>query len=202
MKKVAEAPRTRNPRGEGTRLRGDIVAAAYRLIAAGGVEAVTLRGVAREVGIAAPSIYAHFDDLEAVIEGVVADAFGVLRAKLEQSIEPHDDPAERLRAGCHGYLDFATENPQIYQLLFGPLCPESAREEGLATFEVLVRGIRDAVERGRSKSTDPFADATNVWAALHGIATLRLFGHGSFPWPPLEDTLETIVCRLALVDPV
>ena len=53
--------RHRNPRGQGTRLSEDIVAGALALIErTGSAEAVTLRAVAREAGIAAPSIYAHF----------------------------------------------------------------------------------------------------------------------------------------------
>jgi AcrR family transcriptional regulator len=67
--------RTRNPRGEGGRLREEIVAAASRLIEEKGEEAVTLRAIARSAGITAPSIYAYFEDLDEVLEAMVANTF-------------------------------------------------------------------------------------------------------------------------------
>jgi AcrR family transcriptional regulator len=67
------ARRRRNARGQGARLTEDIVTGALALIErTGSAEAVTLRAVAREVGIAAPSIYPHFADREAIVTAVVA----------------------------------------------------------------------------------------------------------------------------------
>ena len=71
--------RRRNARGQGARLADDIVAGALALIErTGSDEAVTLRAVAREIGIAAPSIYAHFADREAIIMAVVVRVFDEL----------------------------------------------------------------------------------------------------------------------------
>src|SRR6266852_3216557 len=77
--------RQRNARGQGARLTEDIVSAAITLIERAGThEAVTLRAVAREVGIAAPSIYAHFPDREAIVMAVTLRVFGELGAAVEQ----------------------------------------------------------------------------------------------------------------------
>src|SRR5215471_3221966 len=65
--------RRRNRRGEGSQLRADIVTAARELIEeSGSAEAVTLRAVARRVGIAAQSIYGHFPGPEQIVRAVVA----------------------------------------------------------------------------------------------------------------------------------
>ncbi len=59
--------RRRNPRGEGDRLREELITAASEMIAdSGDVSQLTLRGVAKKIGIAAPSIYRHFPDAEPV----------------------------------------------------------------------------------------------------------------------------------------
>src|SRR6266700_6738108 len=65
---AAVGRRQRNARGQGARLTQDIVSAALALIEReGSDEAVTLRAVAREIGIAAPSIYNHFPDRDAIV---------------------------------------------------------------------------------------------------------------------------------------
>src|SRR5689334_11486362 len=104
--------RTRNPRGEGTRLRDEIVDGALHLVDAGGPEAVTLRAVAREVGISAPSIYDHFADREAILAAAVQHGFAQLTAELEAARAGTDDPVAALDAGCAAYVRFAERNPQ------------------------------------------------------------------------------------------
>ena len=91
---AAVRKRHRNPRGQGARLTEDIVAGALALIErTGSAEAVTLRAVAREAGIAAPSIYAHFPDRDAVLMAVVARIFD----ELTQAIEQGKKAAARIR---------------------------------------------------------------------------------------------------------
>ena len=78
--------RTRNRRGEGARLREDILAAATALLdELGTEEAVTLRAVARRAGITAPSIYSHFPDRQAILLAVVRDAFTELTETLREA---------------------------------------------------------------------------------------------------------------------
>ena len=118
----------RNARGQGTRLADDIVRGALAIIErTGSDDAVTLRAVAREVGIAAPSIYAHFADREAIIMAAVVKVFDELADRVEQAeAGASDDPVDRLLAGCQAYLDFGLAHPARYGLLFSPrgLAPE------------------------------------------------------------------------------
>src|SRR3954463_15653040 len=95
------ATRTRNRRGEGARLRDDIVAGAVALLDETGDErAVTLRAVARRVGITAPSIYRHFADQPGIMLAVVQQAFEELDAELHRARDGADDPLSRLFAVC------------------------------------------------------------------------------------------------------
>lgn len=199
--------RARNRRGEGLRLRQDILDAAAELLDAGGEAAVTLRDIARMVGIASPSIYAHFPDREAIVAALVGVTFGDLRAHLEAALEAAGpDPVARLRATCAAYLGFSGRWPQRYRVLFGGLwqardagrTPVEAGEAGTGddVFMLLVGVLRACQEAGRSEGTDPFADAAALWVALHGLAQLRAAAP-RFPWP--EDLLNTLIDRLALV---
>src|SRR3954471_1001502 len=90
---AAGSGRTRNRRGEGALLRDEIVTAAERLLEReGNEEALTLRSVAREAGISAPSIYTHFADRDAIVETVLDIAFQRLRGVVLHSAEQVTDP--------------------------------------------------------------------------------------------------------------
>src|SRR6201999_1952263 len=110
----------RNARGQGTRLADDIVRGALALVErTGSDEAVTLRAVAREVGIAAPSIYAHFADRDAIIMAAVAQVFDELTDAVKAAqAAVSNDPVDRLLAGCQAYLDYGLGHPARYGLLF------------------------------------------------------------------------------------
>ena len=116
---MREVLRERNRRGEGGKLRADILAGATELLEeTGSEEAVTLRAVARQVGISAPSIYSHFPDREAIVDAIVDGAFADFNAAISAAIDAAASPLARLRAGCAAYLRFAAERPNRYKFLF------------------------------------------------------------------------------------
>lgn len=199
--------RARNARGEGAKLRLEILEATESLLEILPVEKVTLRGIAREAGVAAPSIYRHFSDLDAILRELVVVAFEDLAAVLSLA-QTDPRPSTRLRQSCHSYLAFAESQPQRYRLLFGgvwnaaeaaPASPEeyaTRSEIGLNALDVIARTLSECVEAEESESQDPSADATALWVGLHGLAELRRTTP-MFPWPEaLEDRLISTVARL------
>lgn len=201
--------RERNRRGEGVRLREEILAAATELLDDTGTEqSVTLRAVARRAGITAPAIYAHFADREDILLAVVQEAF----AELSEALRAVDEPevgrgaAVHLRAVCAAYLDFAAGRPQRYRLMFGGLwhageALESARVTvadvsalGQDALAVIASAVQVCVAAGCSTSTDATADAVALWLGLHGLAHQRAVT-AAFPWPP--DITERLVTSLA-----
>jgi AcrR family transcriptional regulator len=199
---VTEIARARNRRGEGGRLREEILAGAAALLEETGSEdAVTLRAVARQVGISAPSIYAHFPDREAIVDAIVDGAFHDFNTAIYSAIDGVTDPLARLRAGCAAYLRFAAERPNRYKLLFDRrdlLASASQPIPSIRTesFDWLVQGVQACVEAGLSRSTDAFVDSAAIWAALHGYATLHV-RLDAFPWPAQDVLLDRIVLGLA-----
>ena len=210
------APRhRRNARGQGNRLADDIVRGALAIIErTGSDDSVTLRAVAREVGIAAPSIYAHFADREAIIMAAVVGIFDELADAVEAAdTSAGPDPVNRLLAGCQAYLDYGLAHPARDGLLFSPrgMAPEDyckpvpigadgqpVLEFGAEAFSLLVNGIQACVAAGVSASSDVLADATGVWVALHGAVALRTALPG-FPWPELADFNRQLVLPLARI---
>ncbi|WP_329044483.1 TetR/AcrR family transcriptional regulator [Streptomyces sp. NBC_01422] len=211
--KAASAPpapaRARNRRGEGGRLRDDIVAAAVELLdEAGDERAITLRSVARKVGIAAPSIYPHFPDQPAIMLAVVRQEFSGLENGLRSILdETGDGPRRRLYAVCNAYLEFARLHPERYRTMFGGLWVPDLGESslttqdlatlGMETIQILVDALGGCVAAGQSTSTDPSADAVALWLGLHGLAHQRAVTR-AFPWP--EDIADRIITTLAHLD--
>ncbi|HXY43364.1 MAG TPA: TetR/AcrR family transcriptional regulator [Acidimicrobiales bacterium] len=191
--------RRRNARGHGAQLADEIVAGALAILdRTGSSEAVTLRAVAREIGIAAPSIYAHFPDREAIVMAAVVQIFDELHDAIEEEVSRHEDPVERLVAGCAAYVAYGLEHGPRYRVLFSEeriadlaqckpvsIGPDGRPllEFGAESFALLVGALEACVESGASASTDVLGDATAIWVALHGAVSLRT-SLTQFPWPP------------------
>ncbi len=201
---VTPGNRSRNPRGEGDRLRDEVVDAAVALIAEQGPEALSLRAIARRAGITAPAIYSHFADLAEVRQAVVTSTFDKLADYLWRRGEADAGPASRLRALCRAYVEFGRAHPAQYAVLFnhtleiGQARPEKQIEnmQGREAFAILLDAIRACVDDGTSESTSPDEDAIAIWVALHGYVGLQTAVR-DFPWPPNDALLDVMVDRLA-----
>jgi len=204
---TAQAPpaRRRNRRGEGARLREEIVTTASQIIGeAGDDSALTLRGVARQLGIAAPSIYRHFPDVDEPKMAVVQRSFAEFAQARDAASGADDDPATALLARCRAYTRFALAHPGPYRYLFSQHAPtgDPARPPvSLPTFQALAESISRCQRAGLARADDdPQWLAAQVWAALHGLVLLRLNAPG-FPWPgPLEQMADQAVARLIDLD--
>jgi AcrR family transcriptional regulator len=193
-----EQRRERNPQGEGERLHDELIAAAGRLLAAGaGVDAISLRGVAREAGVAAPSVYLHFASKDALLRAVIEEHFVALRRAIELGSQTGNDAASRLLAGCLAYCRYAVDHPGSYRILFNTprrdlRGSEFAGSQGAAAFQTLVDSVATCIAAGITRPSDPFLVATDIWSALHGVVALR-WATAGFPWPPLEAQVRGIL---------
>jgi AcrR family transcriptional regulator len=203
--------RRRNARGAGQALRGEIVSAAREILVEDGYEsAVTLRGLARRIGIAPQSIYLHFASPDEIVQAVTVETFAQLGSFIAAAKEGIEVPRDRLIAGCRAYLEFGIGNPHLYGLLFNRnrlLRGEEPRPAGDAPdtrtadagpFAALMDGVRQCIADGSSGAKDVLSTATQLWAAMHGFVMLRGNGY-QFPWPDLtqiEIDLITSIARL------
>jgi AcrR family transcriptional regulator len=182
--------RPRSPQGSGEQLRAEIVEAATKLLVdSGNPEHVTLRAVARAVGIAAPSIYLHFADRDALLLAVLADAEQRFETALRRG-DPGDgaDPRQRCRGIGLAYATFAAQQKGAYQILFNGLLPTPIIEVRVRTvdemppsFAVLYRAC-EAACRASHATVPPMTLALRMWSGLHGFVTLKANMPG-FPWP-------------------
>ncbi len=198
--------RVRNARGEGGKLRGDLLRGAQRILEQTASEdAVTLRAVAREAGVSAPSIYAHFADSQAIIDALVQQTFDQLSAALRDARDRQAAAGDRLLAICLAYISFGTEHPELYLTLFGRRRSTERTEalvasgrpfegtSGAEAFGILADGVA-TLTTGAGRPAEE--EAALLWAALHGYVTLTA-GLPTFPWfPGPTATCEVLIARL------
>jgi AcrR family transcriptional regulator len=193
--------RRRNARGEGSRLRTEIVEAATRLID-DGTDRLTLRAIAREAGITGPSIYDHFPDLESIRTEVIRSCYDDLIERIFLAQGDVADPVERLEATCLAYARYGADFPHRYALVFRGERDQDEKlavgDKGAAALQTLVESIAACTEAGRSTSADPYDDALAVWSAIHGLATLRS-SRPNFARLHRDELMRSVVHRLARI---
>lgn len=183
--------------------RDAIVAVARAMIIEDGVEALSLRGVARRLGVTAPALYSHVDNKQALIRAVAEIEVGRLAADFESVDDA--DPVERIRAQSRAYVTYARENPELFNLILlappdldvASLPPDAPLEMTTQAFASASRAVDDAIEAGAIASDNPLLVALTLWSGAHGVATVLRLGLG-LP-PELEDAMtDEITNRILL----
>jgi AcrR family transcriptional regulator len=203
--------RRRNPRGQGHLLRGDIISGATAILErTGSEEAITLRAIAREIGITAPSIANHFADRAAVIDAVVADQLTNLSSVLVAGSQEVSDPADALLGAWRAYVEFGRTYPTRYRIIFERrfLALWDADQRPMVetlplftgTVEMMIGLLQTCIDTGRSRSTDVLADSVAIWFFVHGMVALPTT-ITSFPWPDHDAHLVAGITSLAHLQP-
>lgn len=207
---VSVEPRERRPRarrGEGHRLREELVGAASRLLGElGDPNQLSMRAVADTAGVTPPSIYRHFADKQALLVAVLHERWAELYAALAEAVV--DDPFESLRRVCRAYVDFAEEHPGHYRVLFSAAAPagvtsDRVQHPGGPSFSLLVDAVQRCLDGGASAPAgrDSWFLAAQIWISGHGLVDLRIGQRFPFPWPPAGILLAALLDDLGLSRP-
>jgi AcrR family transcriptional regulator len=196
------ARRTRARRGEGEKLREQILEVAERLLVeTGDEEAVTIRAVADAVGVTPPSVYLHFTDKDELLFAICERHFAQLDRVTEEAAAGSADLLEALALRGKAYIRFGVEHPEQYRILFmrkPSHTPEDFQVDRLrdaAAFNHLVEHVAKCVHAGLIEG-DPLMISLGLWATVHGLTSL-LISKPDFPWPDL-DLISGHVCRTAI----
>ena len=175
-------------------LRQALVEAAVDLLRQGGVEALTLRAVARAAGVSHTAPYRHFADRRALVAGVAQEAFERMGESIGRAVQEGERGLPALRRGMAAYVQFAQEHPSEYRVMFGAELasrddlPE-LNEAALGAFGILRDGIARLQQGGALGEDDPGLMAITAWATLHGLAMLALDGQTAVT----GESVETLV---------
>ncbi|MEB8340780.1 TetR/AcrR family transcriptional regulator [Streptomyces endophyticus] len=177
--------REQSQRGEGAALKDEILRTAARMLMESGREGdLSLRAVAREVGISAPSIYLHFKNRAELVATLTQRAYRRLAVELRSARDAaaEKEPHPALRAMARHYCCYALDNPRVYHLMFGIERIEVPRDEAdPSPMREVLQVWLDAVSplrRGQGAPGDEQL-AVLLWASLHGIVSMAV----ALPFP-------------------
>ena len=199
----------------------EILTTARQLLVEGGLPAVSLREVARRMGMTASALYRYLDNHEDLIDRLAAVLLAELTAAVEASLArfgPGDDPVESLSAAGRAFRSWGVANPAEFGLLFGPRPPGLAKTEegrehdaghrfGVMFGERLLSAMGAAAARA---ATPPDPEATLAampaalgtfyvrgWIRLLGTVSTEVFGHLTWTGRPGEEIFEDELADVA-----
>lgn len=151
-------------------LRAALIEAAGAILEAEGLESLSLRAVARAVGVSQTAPYRHFADREALLAAVAAQGFTDLLQRIASSVNPHaGNPHDAVAAIGAAYVLFAAERRALFRLMFGRDIRERARHAALA------HATEEVARRIGRILNDPGL-GLGIWSAMHGLAWLVVEG--------------------------
>ncbi len=182
-------------------LRQALIQGAIAAIAERDPSQLSLRAIARRIGVSHAAPYRHFPDKDALLAAVAEQGFQGLTAALQAGIaaaEPH--PLRQLEASGCAYVRYALAKPQHYRVMFGGCqgppgrYPELAAA-GQASFMVLVNLIAEGQAAGVIRAGETVELAQVAWSLVHGIALLAIDGYLTEPGRLTVEELTALATR-------
>jgi AcrR family transcriptional regulator len=202
-RQVAKVDRRERERAE---FREEVLAAARKIVLEEGFDALTMRKIADAIEYAPGTIYLYFESRDAI-------AFELCRTGFEaffQALAPAAaiaDPLQRFADLGRRYIAFGLQNPETYRLLFmedpkysstgfqeRAEAPDSPGKRALGILAGIFDELR--VQKRLKSKLDSQTLAETVWAAVHGIVSLKIGCH-AYPQSSAEQLVEAMTSALA-----
>jgi AcrR family transcriptional regulator len=156
-------------------LRAALVEAGLKLIEERTVDDLSLREVARAVGVSATAVYRHFPDKAALLRALADAGLERLGAAQRAASEAAGGGKAGFQATGRAYVRFALANPGLFRLTFANVAPGDAmpwREKN----DDASRLLRENTEKVAGEAKEARLLALRSWALVHGLAVLMLDG--------------------------
>jgi AcrR family transcriptional regulator len=167
-------------------LRTALIRAGLDLLADRDLEGLSLREVARAVGVSAPSVYRHFPDKQALMTALAREGLDRLSIAQHAAVMGVEEGGAAFAAAGRAYVRFALANPALFRLIFASSVFAIEASDGMTSAAPRIMrdgaptaaaGFFDAVA-GKESERDPdtLIRAIRAYAMVHGLATLMLDG--------------------------
>ncbi|HSY24314.1 MAG TPA: TetR/AcrR family transcriptional regulator [Polyangiaceae bacterium] len=203
---MSRLPRKPKPKDEADYHHGDLrkalIAAALRAIERDGVGALSLRALARSLGVSPRAPYRHFTTKEQLLAAVAVEGYRMSASFMESRLAAATDPMGRLRTTVEAYVLFAAEHPAAFRVMYAPYATveedapdlRHARAEGHGEMMRLIVGVQQS---GAIRAGDPMLLALTLWSTMHGLAVLLVEGQlGRFDRPIEGAKLARVVAAM------
>jgi AcrR family transcriptional regulator len=174
---VSEAPQKNYHHGN---LRNELLDTAEAHLADAGMDELSLRALARAVGVSQTAPYRHFNDKSELLAALAVRGYHSLLDKLEAAgRRAGANPVEQMHAFAHTYVNYAISHPDLFKLMFGPALqpleeyPE-LHQASRDTYQLVRLIMRRGIDQGVFRDEDDQYMANAGWSGIHGLAVLKV----------------------------
>ena len=176
-------------------LRSALIEHAVRILRNEGLEALTLRAVARAAGVSQTAPYRHVTDRRSLMAAIAADGFRELDRAMGEAMA-QGGGREGFKGIAVAYVRFARANPALYHVMFGPEVANTEdlpelRAAGRSALGFVQSGLEQLQQAGLVRPGDAALMAVACWAALHGLVSLILDGQAETVTPDIDALVES-----------
>ncbi|MFD2162802.1 TetR/AcrR family transcriptional regulator [Paradesertivirga mongoliensis] len=164
-------------------LKNGIICTAWDLVMKDGWQALSIRKIAEAIEYSVPVIYDHFENKEALLLEFSKKGFRMLSEKILDAKSQHIDPAEQIKAMADAYWDFALNNTELYQLMFGigmACCEISKAMPEQEKFRSLVmEPIEELIKKSGRTDLNSCLKYHTFWSVMHGLISIKIVGNAA-----------------------
>jgi len=184
MKKRGTKPKSSPEEVLSDDVKSAILAESLKILRNDGLQGLSIRKVAQNLGISHGAPYRHYATREHILAALTERAFTLFAERLKQNLSPlyeTEKLTERLLMMCDNYYAFVFENPDYYRFMFGPPLVDHGGHPSLQTkadeaFAILVEQIAAMIYAKLAQPSDALAVSMFVFSTMHGSASLMLNG--------------------------
>lgn len=171
-------------------LKAALISAAESLIQEKGIDALSLRSIAAEVGVSHMAPYSHFKNKSELFQAVAASGFTQLSNRMQSIKQANTSPKKLILLYGVEYINFACSNPQLYKLMLSQAQPAVSEDKDTSNShsDIPESDLIKSSKRPYALLKGEFArlqsdqhmlkiQAQGGWAMVHGLASLMIEGH-------------------------
>jgi AcrR family transcriptional regulator len=190
---IPAGPRRPNARGQGERLREEIISAAVRMLGdLADDEALSLRAVARAVSVSPTSVYLYFPDRDTLVAAAMRRCHAEMIQAADDAEAAHQDPALALRARILAQSAWVQEHPGLHKVMHQSKVGMPFKE---AAFTRTTAAVQRCMDAGAAPPGDAAAVALDLRTAVTGMLSLRI-NEPELPWPPFPEQADRFLSKL------
>ncbi|MXV51285.1 TetR family transcriptional regulator [Pedobacter sp. HMF7647] len=164
-------------------VKSDIISTAWEMVKKEGWNSLSIRKIADAIEYSVPVIYDHFENKEAILLEFAKKGFRQLSTMIIKAKQQHEAPAEQIRAMADAYWDFALNNIELYQLMFGinMACCEisKAMPEQEKFREIVMEPINEMLGTEGRNNTNACLKYHTFWSIMHGLISIKIVGNSA-----------------------
>lgn len=164
-------------------VKNDIISTAWQMVKKDGWQSLSIRKIADAIEYSVPVIYDHFENKEAILLEFSKKGFMTLSEKIIKAKDKHTSAEEQIKAMADAYWDFALNNIELYQLMFGigmACCEIDKAMPEQAKFRSLVmEPIEELINKNGRDDINSCLKYHTFWSVMHGLISIKIIGNST-----------------------